>query len=74
MMLPSSGQHISIYYQTGEISRGSPLSLGWHAIVLPGPAYARPADSQALCFWHSEGCIPAGGHLEPEPALDGECG
>lgn len=39
--------------------------------LFPGPAYARPADGQALCFWHRQGCIPAGGRLEPEPSMNG---
>ncbi|PYI12297.1 hypothetical protein BO78DRAFT_1158 [Aspergillus sclerotiicarbonarius CBS 121057] len=43
------------------------VSLAKHSLVPLGPAHACPADTYAHCFWHSKGCIPAGGHLCSEP-------
>ena len=43
------------------------VSLVRYSLVPLGPAHACPADTYVHCFWHSKGCIPAGGHLCSEP-------
>ncbi|KAL5359495.1 hypothetical protein BJX96DRAFT_148535, partial [Aspergillus floccosus] len=49
-LVPANTSHLWSNRQDLEGRRS--LSLGWHATASPGPAYARPADGQVLCFWH----------------------